>query len=309
MRQGYLLFFLNILNLFLLFRIAKKLSDNFTNSIIISFAILFSTAYLGIALTPWAWYYAQVVGFSLILLALESYFFNRSWIIVGTFIALAYATRVSLIFAAIFFVFNLLYSELPKRIKYKRLVMLITPIIISMILLGFYNYARFGNPLETGYSIAYLEGPVTANRAVGVWSLSHFPRNLYSMFLKMPDPIFSPGTEIMQFPYLRIDGSGLSILFTSSIFIWILFSNWKELKVRFAGITVLAIIFAICGSFTNGSWQYGSRYAIDYYPFLFIIIIYSFKKDVSYKFLILAMVTFLINLYFIYILFYPFNVF
>lgn len=303
MKQGYLLFFLNILNVFLLFRIAKQLTGNFTNSIIISFAVLFSTAYLGIALTPWAWYFAQTVGFTLTLLALEAYFFHRPWLIIGIYIALAYTTRVSLIFTAVFFILNLYYCDLSDKIKIKKLAMLITPIIVSIVLLGFYNYARFGNPMETGYSKQYLEEPVRTNRSVGLWSFVHIPRNLYYMFLKMPDPIFIPGTEITQFPYLKATGSGISILFTSPIFIWILFSNWKKLKVRFAAITSLIIIFALCGSFSNGSWQYGYRYAIDYYPMLFIILIYSFKKDATYKFLTIAIVAFLINLYFINALF------
>ena len=305
MKQGYLLFFLNVLNIFLLFRITKQLTGNFNNSIIISFAVLFSTAYLGIALTPWSWYFAQTVGFTLTLLALEAYFFNRPWLIMGIYIALAYATRVSLIFTAVFFILNLFYSNFSDKIKFKKLAMLIIPTIVSIIVVGFYNYARFGNPLETGYSKQPLDGPVGVNRTFGLWSFIHIPTNLYSMFLKMPDPIFIPGTQIMQFPYLKVDGSGLSILFTSSIFIWILFSNWKESKVRFAAITSLVLIFDLSGSFTNGGWQYGYRYAIDYYPFIFIILIYSFKKAVSYKFLTIAIAAFLVNLYFINTIFYP----
>lgn len=307
MKQGYLLFFLNVLNIFLLFRIAKKLTGNSTNSLVISFAVLFSTAYLGIALIPWSWYFGQTVGFTLTLLALESYFFNRSLLVVGLLLGLAFTTRISLIFTALFFIFNLLNSDLPKRIKINKLILLILPIIISMIILGFYNYVRFGNPLETGYSMQQWGGggPVVANRTLGVWSLIHIPANLYSFVLKMPDPVFIPGTYIMQFPYLTVGGSGISIFFTSLIFIWILFSNWKDKKVKFSGITALIMMFVICGSFTNGSWQYGYRYAIDFYPMLFIMLIYSFKKDISYKFMAITFITFLINLYFVITLFYP----
>lgn len=305
MKQGYLLFFLNILNIFLLFRIAKKINEDYINSAIITFAVFFSTAYLGIALIPWSWYFAEVVGFTLILLTLEAYFFNRSYLLIGSYIALAFVTRISLIFTAIFFILNLSYSNLPDRIKIRKFMLLITPIVISLVLVGFYNYARFGNPSETGYSIVPLNGPVGINRTYGIWNIIHIPTNFYSMFLKMPEPIFIPETYVMQFPYLKVGGSGIGILFTSPIFIWILFSNWKEQKVRFALITAALISFAVGGSFTNGAWQYGYRYAIDFYPFLFIILAYSFKKRVSNKFLIIALVSFLINLYFINAVFYP----
>lgn len=299
MKQGYLLFFLNLINIFLLIRITKKLGNSINNAIIISFAVLFSTAYLGIALIPWSWYYAQTLGFCLILLALEAYFFKRSWLIIGIFIGLAYTTRVSLIFITFFFILNLFYSNLSNQIKFKRLTLLLLPIVVSITLLGFYNYFRFGNPMETGYSKQILYGPVATKRDLGLWNLNHIPGNLYYMFLKIPDPIFIPNTYIPQFPFLKIDGSGLSILFTSPIFIWILFSNWQEPKIRFAGITTLIMIFILCGSFTNGSWQFGYRYGIDYYPMLFIILVHSFKRNVSYKFLIVAIMGFLSNLYFI----------
>lgn len=299
MKQGYLLFFLNILNVFLLFRITKQLTGNFTNSIIISFAVLFSSAYLGIALIPWAWYFGQTVGFTLTLLALEAYFFNRSWLIIGIYIALAYTTRVSLILTSFFFILNLLYSDFSIKIRVKKLALLIIPIIASIIMVGFYNYARFGDFLETGYAKQYLEGPVAASRDFGLWSLIHIPTNLYYIFLKMPNPIFTPGTQIMQFPYLSIDGSGLSIFLTSPIFIWVLFSNWEKLQVKFAAITCLVMLLALSGSFTTGGWQYGYRYAIDFYPFMFVVLIHSFKENISYKFLTVAFLAFLINLYFI----------
>ncbi|MEK7616690.1 MAG: hypothetical protein AAB414_01410 [Patescibacteria group bacterium] len=290
--QGYLLFFLNIFNLFLLYRISKKVSGNSTTSIVISFAVIFSTAYLGIALIPWSWYFAQSVGFGLTLLALEAYFFNRTWLMIGVYVGLAFATRVSLIFTVVFFILSLLFSDLPKPKKIKNFVLLFLPIVITCILIGTYNWARFGNILEGGYSKQLLEGAVAENRAVGLWSFAHFPANLYSMFLKMPESISVP-------PFLKVDGSGLSLLITSSIFIWIIFSDWKNSKVKFAAITCLFIIFFLAGSFTNGSWQYGSRYAIDYYPFLFIMLLYSFKKEVSSKFIVLTAVSFLLNLFFL----------
>lgn len=291
MRQGFLLFFLNILNIFLLFRIARKLTNNLTNSLTISFAVIFSTAYLGIALVPWSWYFAQTVGFSLILLALEAYFFNRSWLLIGFFLALAFATRIPLIFAAIFFILNIAFADLSKKVKLRNLILFLTPIFLSIILIGIYNFSRFDDALETGYSWQLLEGPVAENRSLGLWSFVHIPANLYTIFLKLP------GSN------LAIDGSGLSLLFTSTIFIWILFSDWKKSIVKFSTITSLVTMFAHSGSFTNGSWQYGFRYAIDYYPFLFVILAYAFKKEVSYVFLTLALGAFLVNFYFVNVVF------
>ena len=305
MRQGYLLFILSLFNLFLLFRIAKYFFNNFTNSLIISFAILFSTVYLGIALTPSSWSLGQILGFTLILLTLEAYFFKRSWLLIGIYLALAFATRVSLISTSVFFILILLSSKLSREIKFKNFILLISPIILSIVIIGWYNYARFGNVFETGYSLQPLVWG-WSKEDFQLWSIKNFPTHLYTLFLKMPDAIYVPEskTNIMRFPYIRVDGSGLSIFFTSTIFVWILFSRWKIPIVKFAAITCLVAIFAISGSFTTGGWHYGYRYAIDFYPMLFIILLHSFKKNVSYKFLVVALVGFLINLYFINMMYY-----
>ena len=304
MKQGYLLFFLNLLNIALLLKVSKHLTGNITTSLVVSFAIIFSTNYLGIALVPWSWYFGQVVGFSLILLALEGYFFNRSWLLIGIYLGLAYATRVSLILTSVFFILNLLYSGISKTKKIQKIILLFIPIILAILVVGLYNYARFGDAFETGYSLQPL-GWGWNKQDFQIWSFKYIPTHLYTLFIKMPGSINIPETNVLQFPYLRVDGSGFSILLSSFIFIWILFSDWKNLTVKIISITCAVIIFAISGSFTPGGWQYGYRYAIDFYPMLFLLLLHVFKKNVSYKFLTLTIFGFLMNLYFIHMIFYP----
>ncbi len=299
MQQGYLAFFLSILNAYFLFRIANKVHKDFIFSLTISFAILFATAYIGIALTSQSWYYAQVVNFTLTLLALEAFFYQRSWLLIGVYIGFAIATRTTSIGTIVFFTICLLFSSASIHEKFKKILMLLMPVILSVVGLGFYNYARFANFFETGYSKQLIFGESLSNRSYGTWSFIHFPANFYYLFFKMPDPVFIPGTKVMQFPFLNADVWGMSILFTSPIFIWIFFSPWKRIEVKAAFITSLTILFLILGYYGIGAWQYGYRYAVDLYPFLFIILVYALKKRITLMFLLVVILSFIINSYLI----------
>lgn len=299
MQQGYLAFFLNILNAYLLFRIANKIYKDSFFSLTISFAILFATAYLGIALTSQSWYYAHVVNFTLTLLALEAFFYQRSWLLIGLYIGFAIATRITSVGTIVFFTICLLSSSANTHEKFKKILMLLMPIILSVMALGFYNYARFANFFETGYSEQLISGEILSNRSYGTWNFIHFPANLYYLFLKMPDPVFIPGTKVLQFPFLNAGVWGMSILFTSPVFIWIFFSHWKRIEVKAAFITTLTILFLILGYSGIGAWQYGYRFAVDLYPFLFIILVYALRKKVTFMFLLVVILSFIINSYLI----------
>lgn len=299
MQQGYLAFFLNILNAYLLFRIANKIHRDFIFSLTISFAILFATAYLGIALTSQSWYFAHVVNFTLTLLALEAFFYQRSWLLIGLYTGFAIATRITSLGIIVFFTICLFSSSAYNHERFKKIFSLLLPIILSLIALGFYNYVRFENIFETGYSQQLIFGELLSNRSYGTWSFMHFPANLYYLFLKTPDPVFIPGTKVMQFPFLNAGVWGISILFTSPVFIWILFSPWKRIEVKAASITSLTILFFILGFSGIGAWQYGYRFAVDLYPFLFILLVYALKKKITLMFLLVTILAFVINSYLI----------
>ena len=49
-----------------------------------------------------------------------------------------------------------------------------------------YNYLRFGNPLESGYSMASLGSDVLMQaRSQGLFSVVHIPKNLFMMLLQL----------------------------------------------------------------------------------------------------------------------------
>ncbi len=73
----------------------------------------------------------------------------------GTSLGLAIATRLATAAIAPLFLLPLLAYSLPDRVSYRRLIPFLTafliPLILWGLLIGGYNYLRFGNPLTTGY--------------------------------------------------------------------------------------------------------------------------------------------------------------
>jgi hypothetical protein len=296
-QQGYLLCVLNLLNLILLYGIALKITGDSGRSGWLSFSYIFGTSYLFIALIPWSWYFAQAVATSLLLLALYEFFSRRRWWLIGLYTALGVAARIDIILAGLFFWSSIILSAETKYQKMKQLAWFAMPVALSVVLLMAYNLLRFNSVFESGYGLQLLRGGQAANRSHGLWGLVHFPANLYYFFLKGPDGVFLPGTKILTYPYLRPNSWGMSILFTSPILLWIFKAPWKETIVRLSALTSLLMCIVFLGYYGIGHYQYGYRYALDFYPFLFVALAYATKNEFSLPMKVITLCSFLFNYY------------
>ncbi|MBI3486478.1 hypothetical protein HY025_06120 [Candidatus Daviesbacteria bacterium] len=301
-RQGYLQFILNIINFILLYKIAQKITSNHMSSLWLSFGFIFSSTYLYIAMIPFSWYFAQIIGTFFILLSILEFLGRRRYLLIGIFIACSTLTRLNLSGVIIFFLIMVILAKNKKHLLLN-IILLITPLICSFLLLFFYNYLRFKNIFQPGYSyqILYLK-ELFKNRDFGLWNLIHIPANIYYLFLKGPDGVFKAGTKVLTLPYIKPDPWGMSIFLTSPIFIWIFKAPQRENIVKAATITSLIMLALILGYYGIGVREYGYRYAVDFYPFLFILLVFSLKNGVSAFFKILSVCSFMFNFYLILIL-------
>lgn len=119
-----------------------------------------------------------------------------------------------------------------------------------------YNYYRFGNPLETGYSLA--------------WSLAHSDKFDFWSFSGFPEAFFG---------FLFSPGKGL-IFFSTTIVIALfgIKTFWKKQRVIFYAILLISaaylIIFSLNFAWHGSIWSYGPRYILPIIPFLYLPIIY-----------------------------------
>ena len=299
LQQGYFLLAINVLSLFILYRISLKITNSRNTSLWLTFAYVFSTAYLFIALNPWSWYFAQAVATLFLLLALHEFLYQRRPWLIGLYLALGVATRVNLLFAGLFFAGSLLLESGKLRDKVSALFQLMLPVAVSLLLLLLYNYLRFGNIFEFGYHYQLIAHEPAVNREHGLWGFVHFPANLYYFLLKGPEAVFLPGSKILTYPFVQADIWGMSVLFTSPILLWGLRAPVKEPIIYLALGTSLIMLFTILGYYGIGVRQYGYRYALDFYPFLFFILAYVCRERLTLPMQAIIIVSFLLNSYLI----------
>jgi len=109
--QYHVQFFLNILNVYLLYKIAQKITHNSITSLWLSLSYVFSSAYIVVGLYSWSWWFAQVVATTALLLALYEYFYRQRWLLIGVYLACALATRIDLLIASSFFLVSILVTK------------------------------------------------------------------------------------------------------------------------------------------------------------------------------------------------------
>lgn len=272
-----------------LFLKRRKLADN--QALFWSVFLIVGGNLLALSVSGGVWFVAQVLSFLLTLLSLYlSTSEKRSnWHLGLACWALAIGCRP---FQALYFpIYLYILTENLKRQNEintpKDLVKLLSysvfPLIIFLIY-GWYNWIRFGNPLEFGHN--YLPEFMRAEH--GQFSLNYLKGNLPNIF-RLPSLV--PGTTRLTFP--RHDG--FLFFMANPIFIPFLVRWIKSIisrKIDFYDMVlpvlmVMNIIIILCHR-TLGGWQFGIRYFVDFLPFIFFYICHKQPKNYPYEAVLLA---------------------
>lgn len=213
------------------------------------------------------WHLAHAVALGVMLLALREFAGANRPFIVGCFVAMALLTRPTAGLACLFFVPSLIRTRSAAR-----LLRLAAAPVLAVALLGLYNYARFGNPLDFGYARMLLTGIGQHNMATyGQFDLHFLGANFFWFFLA-PLWILPDG----GFPRLGYDPRGLSLFIASPAFLCCLVAirrQWKLPEVRDACLGIAATLVPLLMYFNTGYWQFGHRFSLDYLPLLFVLLL------------------------------------
>lgn len=279
--QGFVQIPLNILNFILVFKICKTAGLERNKALALAVFFIFGSIYAPVGAIPVSWYFAQVVATTALLLAIYEFLSKKRPFVLGILVSVAVLTRISLIFAALFF----LSSQLKKRAYFAFTI----PIFIAVILLLAYNYARFKSPLESGYKCQILPEESALRRKIGLFSPKHIPANIYYMLVKGPDPVFKDNSHVLKFPYIRFDDYGASIFLLSPVLFLLFFIKKTDPYLKPALITSILIASVSVFYYGIGIKQIGYRYALDFFPFLFLMLIPPAKR-ISLKILMLLII-------------------
>lgn len=310
--QGYVGFFLTVLNFYLLYTIALRLGiKEKINALWLSFGYIFGTMYLGIALASDAWRFSQVIATSLLLLAISEYLGKKRFWLMGLLMALAVATRANLLLGLPFFVLGIFFDRKRWKERVRLLRQILLPVILAGLLLMSYNYVRFGTVFENGYSLSpYMNSRIgfTDSQRIALeygkgklLSPTYMPTNLYYYFLKGPEPILlTPESYILIAPFAttRIlwgNKEFNNILIAAPFFLFAFLAKTKEEMVRqswfAAGIIFLVLLFYYVPQ---------RRYLLDVTPFLFIPLIRALGLTIPFPVKLSIVISFSVNLYFLF---------
>jgi hypothetical protein len=227
----------------------------------------FSTAIWWVTTRGGVWHTGHLIATFLTLCALIETFGRRRPLLLGLLGGAAFLTRAPLAFALPFYAVVIGPRESyapwwhPQAWRVRSWTALGLGVLPSLAFFFWYDWVRFGSPVESGYALATLPDWLVALRAEGLFSTAHLGMNLDFLFLHRP-------TLIPTFPFFQPDGLGMSIILTSPGLGLALLAPWRSGLARALVVTAVVVLVPSLLYYGGGWLQYGYRYALDSIPFV-----------------------------------------
>lgn len=245
-----------------------------SDRLFLALLLIFSTPLLWVTIRGSVWHQGQDIATLLTVLTLIELWGARRPLVVGLLAGADFLTRAPLAFALPVYALMLIPEEWwatarTRAGEWQRTVRQLPWRDWAWLTLGFvpalgvfiwYNQARFGDPLQTGYGLALLPDFLERQRELGLFSIAQVPRNLD--YLLTHTPSFST-----TYPFLKPDGFGMSLLITSPGLFFAIRADWRSRPVVLLGLaTLLTLVPSLL--YYGGGWvQFGFRYFLDSVPF------------------------------------------
>ena len=244
---SFLNYFVHALCAFLLFKIALLLGVCKKQSYLAS-------AFFG--LTSYSFVFAQ---------STYEHHFEMFFILISTYYALQKKTKNSGLYSGLMLSLGLVFrtttilavpAVLLMQSDNKERLKVLTTLTIGIGFVLLYNYYRFGNPLESGYSLA--------------WSLAHSDKFNFWSLAQVP---------IAFFGFLFSPGKGLIFFSTTIVFAFLgIKMFWQKQRLMFYSIILICVtylgVFSMNFAWHGSVWSYGPRYILPIIPFIYLPFIY-----------------------------------
>jgi hypothetical protein len=301
-REAFLVYPLVAFTIWLGWRILVRLGVALTSTRLWLVALFFlGTVYFSAAVqSSGAWFSAHIVTCFFLFLGIYEALGRQRAPLMGIYLGLAAAARFTALFTFPFFLLVLVADDLAcvvdasfqilRRaalpVLARRFALFGLGLAIPLSILFAYNYVRFNSLTDSGYGAAVLGGDSTLDkaRAYGLFSLAHVPKNLYYFFLAVPDPYGAAIKEnpanspVLIFPFLRPSPWGMSILLTTPAVIYALRPRLRQPLVPACWGAILLCAIPIFTYYGIGWAQFGYRYALDFMPFVWLLIVLALRQ-------------------------------
>jgi hypothetical protein len=259
---------------------------------------VFGTPHLWVGIRGRAWFVSQIV--TVTFLALAVFAALRSWSpwLVGISLGAAIATRPNGIMAWPFIcaIAVQILKEEYGSVSWKQImewsIKTIIPMGVAVAGLLLYNYARFENFLDFGYTSINGDPVIVANaQRYGLFSPHYILTNIKAMFFYLP--AIQPGNQWPILPStagmnLFLVTPPLIYLFHRYEFKWWILGAWASVFFNF----VLLILYH-----NTGAHQFGYRYILDALIPLIAMLAVALGGKIPWHFILLLLCSIAFNIY------------
>ena len=236
------------------------------------------------------WYYVQVVTEFFYLLTLRESFGKNRPALVGSLFGAALLSRNPVALGLPF----LFWRE--RRFDVRRIAGFVLPVALAVGVQLWWNWARTGNILDTGYSHIMMNPGFRASFAQGMFSYKHIPWQIYSIFFLAP-AFHGQSNFNGIWPYLSLSSTGQSLLLTTPAFLYALEGNIATRRVWLGSAAVLLTAIPQLLYYANGTGQFGNRFSLDYTPLLMALLIFGIGRRFRWQHAVLIAVSILLSGY------------
>jgi len=193
-----------------------------------------------------------------LMLAIYEALSRNNPLLLGLYLGCSVLCRYPILLSVPFFILMLRRDHFRKNLS-----LFLLGLAVPLSFLLYYNYARFGSPWETGYQ--YEINVMKSPKPFGLFDPRYIPANLYTFFL---EPMRLSG----RFPYLVPRTSGLALTYTTPIVFLALKACPRKSRNLGSYLSSLLVFLVLMCYFSNGADQFGYRYGLDFFPFLFLLV-------------------------------------
>lgn len=307
---AYLSFMVAGLSMCVVYLIIKRLKTVNATVFLIFFA--FGTSFLYIVTRSGVWDVAQTVTFLpsavAIYILLKEKLTLKDYFLAATLISISLIGRYNIVLYSVLLFFRVIDNgKFNLQKVFKRVTVCSGPFLFFLIIFSIYNFARFHNPFDFGFTYTVFDNFNFATVAPkGFYSLYYVPRNLWYMFAEIPKLTFLRNGQI----FFEWNHFGMSIFFVSPVFLAALLTinsqlfHLKEFANRlkiYLWIQVLIQIAVLVPFYWLGPLQVGIRYSTDFGLLLLILTIFGLKGKVNVLVILGAIMAIILNIFSLYV--------
>lgn len=207
------------------------------------------------------WFLAHLCAMLFTFLALDEVFGRKRGGLIALYAFCAFESRAPLLFAIPFYAWMLRWQR-------RELEALGIGLFGGLLIWTGYNEWQWGTLLDIGHTIYYHQDG-WGSKDGSPFSLAFLPYQFYSFFMQAP--VLVEAGQRAVFPYFKVDPHGVALTFTSPALLLCLRARSPRGLVVALWITTLLVAAPDFLYYLNGWYQFGMRHALDFMPFLLLL--------------------------------------